>query len=135
MAGLVSAVTAIVFPQYALPVGVACASLEAFKALRKKGAEQSKMEEIAGAEVSGKISPVTLRWKNLSYKARTRKKGSVHILKDCTGEAKPGHLLALMGPSGAGKTSLINVLASQVPRSAKAEIRGQLTCNAYQKTV
>ncbi|KAJ8905228.1 hypothetical protein NDN08_001736 [Rhodosorus marinus] len=135
MAGVVSAVTAIVFPQYALPIGVACASLEAFKALRKKGSEESEIKEVPAAEVSGKVSPVTLKWKNLSYKAESRKKGSVHILKECTGEAKPGHLLALMGPSGAGKTSLINVLASQVPKSTKVEIRGQLTCNAHQKTV
>jgi len=135
MAGLVSAVTAIVFPQYALPIGVACASLEAFKALRKRGSEESEIGEVPSAEVSDKVKPVTLRWKNLSYKAETRKAGSIQILKECTGQAKPGHLLAVMGPSGAGKTSLINVLASQVPKSGRVEIRGQLSCNSYEKTV
>ena len=33
------------------------------------------------------------------------------ILNDISGVAKPGQLLSIMGPSGGGKTSLLNVLA------------------------
>jgi len=33
------------------------------------------------------------------------------ILKNISGSAKPGELLSIMGPSGGGKTSLLNSLS------------------------
>ena len=39
------------------------------------------------------------------------------ILKDCNGHVESGKMLAILGPSGAGKTSLLNVLARRSKRS------------------
>merc|ERR1719463_400983 len=41
------------------------------------------------------------------------KKSTKVILDHVSGEAKPGEILALMGPSGLGKTSLMNVLSGR----------------------
>jgi len=52
--------------------------------------------------------------------------GEVHILKDITFTAKSGDVIAMMGPSGAGKTTLINSLTTpQLPKqyTTSGEIR------------
>lgn len=48
---------------------------------------------------------------NTAYKTK-------RILQSCSGTAKSGELLAIMGPTGCGKTSLLNVLAARVANSA-----------------
>ncbi|XP_076116252.1 uncharacterized protein LOC143083788 isoform X1 [Mytilus galloprovincialis] len=49
-----------------------------------------------------------LKFKNISVYI-----GNKQILHDVSGIAEPGKLLAIMGPSGAGKTSLLNSLAGR----------------------
>lgn len=51
------------------------------------------------------------------------------LLKDVSGEAKPGRLLAIMGPSGSGKTTLLNVLAGQLMASPRLHLSGLLEVN------
>ena len=64
--------------------------------------------------------PVRLSFEGLSFTV-----GNKHILSGCSGEAKPGRMLAIMGPSGSGKTSLLNALAGQV-KGKKASLTGSL---------
>jgi len=78
--------------------------------------------------------PVTLGWSHLYYYVSIKKKGEKQKLRRCllddvTGIAPPGHLLAIMGPSGAGKTSLLNALAGRLPRSNHGELQGDITVN------
>ncbi|CAH0015952.1 unnamed protein product [Clonostachys rhizophaga] len=51
-------------------------------------------------------------WNNLNYTIKTRD-GHRQILKDINGWVKPGTLTVLMGVTGAGKTSLLDVLADR----------------------
>ncbi|KHN06746.1 ABC transporter G family member 7 [Glycine soja] len=51
------------------------------------------------------------------------------LLKNVSGEAKPGRLLAIMGPSGSGKTTLLNVLAGQLTASPRLHLSGVLEFN------
>ncbi|GFH27524.1 ABC transporter G family member 1, partial [Haematococcus lacustris] len=49
------------------------------------------------------------------------------IIKGVTGLIEPGRLTALMGASGAGKTSMLNLLAGNV--SGKGSVAGSITVN------
>ncbi|KAI3316553.1 hypothetical protein HD806DRAFT_527781 [Xylariaceae sp. AK1471] len=51
-------------------------------------------------------------WKFLGYRIKTRQ-GSREILRDIDGWVVPGTLTALMGPTGAGKTTPLDVLSSR----------------------
>ena len=42
------------------------------------------------------------------------KTNELHILKNCTGYCPPGKVTWIMGASGAGKTSLLNLLSDRV---------------------
>ncbi|PSS13459.1 ABC transporter G family member 7 like [Actinidia chinensis var. chinensis] len=77
-----------------------------------------------------KSPPVTLRWSNITCSLCEKASKAVRfLLKDLSGEAKPGRLLAIMGPSGSGKTTLLNVLAGQIVASPWLHLSGLLEVN------
>ena len=69
-------------------------------------------------------SPTVLRWSRVGLDVRKKTK-TVRILENVSGEAMPGRVLAIVGPSGAGKTSLLNALAKRVPKKG-AELTGRM---------
>ncbi|KAI5988629.1 hypothetical protein EDD15DRAFT_2288934 [Pisolithus albus] len=66
--------------------------------------------------------PATLHFSSISY---TIPNGQV-ILKDVRGVARPGSLTAIMGASGSGKSSLLDILAH---RSKKGTVSGMVLLN------
>ncbi|KAJ1413448.1 P-loop containing nucleoside triphosphate hydrolase protein, partial [Ochromonadaceae sp. CCMP2298] len=86
---------------------------------------------------------VTLRWSSLEYSMMVKDTSKPsycglrpsyrrkRILHGISGEACSGQLLAIMGPTGCGKTSLLNVLAARVPsaNSWGASLTGSVTVN------
>ena len=62
---------------------------------------------------------MSLSWENVVFEVPVADgicgKTTKQIIKNSSGHFKPGTLSALMGPSGAGKTSLMNVLAGRAP--------------------
>eukprot|EP00303_Exanthemachrysis_gayraliae_P006793 CAMPEP_0206005810 /NCGR_PEP_ID=MMETSP1464-20131121/4808_1 /ASSEMBLY_ACC=CAM_ASM_001124 /TAXON_ID=119497 /ORGANISM="Exanthemachrysis gayraliae, Strain RCC1523" /LENGTH=210 /DNA_ID=CAMNT_0053379269 /DNA_START=30 /DNA_END=659 /DNA_ORIENTATION=+ len=70
----------------------------------------------------GKSSGPTLGFEDLRFSV-----GDKEILKGLTAEIKAGEVVAILGPSGAGKTSLLNILAGRVLARAGREIKGKVT--------
>ncbi|KAJ8770285.1 hypothetical protein K2173_012755 [Erythroxylum novogranatense] len=82
------------------------------------------------APVTGKVVPMTIRWRNITCSLSDKSSKTVRfLLKNVSGEAKPGRLLAIMGPSGSGKTTLLNVLAGQLMASPRLHLSGLLEVN------
>ncbi|KAK6260392.1 hypothetical protein SCA6_014866 [Theobroma cacao] len=84
------------------------------------------------------FEPVTLSFENVQYFVDTPKKlreqgfpqKKLHLLQDISGAFRPGVLTALMGASGAGKTTLMDVLSG---RKTGGHIEGDIRIGEYPK--
>ncbi|OMJ96370.1 hypothetical protein SteCoe_121 [Stentor coeruleus] len=56
---------------------------------------------------------IFLEWFNITYSIKQRNR-RIKILKGVSGFANPGQILAIMGSSGSGKTSLLSILSNQI---------------------
>ncbi|KAE8662416.1 hypothetical protein F3Y22_tig00113337pilonHSYRG00028 [Hibiscus syriacus] len=112
---------------------------------RKKDSSNSIQEnQLSGARVKTQVTnmvlpfvPVTLSFENVHYFVDTPKKfrGKVpnkklHLLQDISGSFRPGVLTALIGSSGAGKTTLMDVLSG---RKTGGYIQGDIRVGGYPK--
>lgn len=52
-----------------------------------------------------------------------------HILKKVSGYALPGQTLYIMGASGSGKTSLMNLLSDRIMKRRSNKIEGKILVN------
>jgi ABC-type multidrug transport system fused ATPase/permease subunit len=87
----------------------------------------SFLEDVAGKERTGMCLAFqdvcfNVRYKDLETKTMVDRK----ILKECTGIMRPGTLNAIMGASGGGKTSLLDVLAD---RKDSSSVTGSVLVN------
>ena len=84
--------------------------------------------------------PVKLTFENLEYevnvvlseqerKATGKRVGRQKIVKGASGYAMPGTTLYIMGSSGAGKTSLLNMLSDRISLKNGATISGKVMIN------
>ncbi|RHZ09009.1 hypothetical protein DYB31_005879 [Aphanomyces astaci] len=79
------------------------------------------------------VVPVTVAFQNLGYVVPNPKKGEsdLHLLTNVTGYALPGTITALMGSSGAGKTTLMDVIAG---RKTEGTTTDDILLNGYPAT-
>ncbi|KAL8824614.1 MAG: hypothetical protein Q9191_004935 [Dirinaria sp. TL-2023a] len=70
-----------------------------------------------------------MTWNNVNMRARTSTKAKI-ILHGVDGHVNAGEIMAILGPSGGGKTSLLNVLAHR--RAQRMEINGQMALDGVE---
>jgi len=87
-------------------------------------AEAPKSDAV-GANLKGASSPgVLLTFQDVGFSLPGgRGKSEIQILKDVTGYFAPGTMTATMGPSGAGKTTFLDIVTG---RKSKGKITGSL---------
>lgn len=74
------------------------------------------------------IRRIAIRWENLSFTVNETSK-PIEVLKPCSSYANPGEILAIMGPSGAGKTSLLSLLSNQQVIMSTHSVSGSIYLN------
>ena len=74
------------------------------------------------------IQRIAIRWENLSFTVDESSKPT-EVLKPCSSYANPGEFLAIMGPSGAGKTSLLSLLSNQQVLQPSHSVSGSIYLN------
>ncbi|KAI4599597.1 hypothetical protein KJ359_001694 [Pestalotiopsis sp. 9143b] len=88
----------------------------------EKGSSTSQSTGEAGFVSAGET---IFTFKNISYYVHHEGK-QLQLLRDVSGFVKPGQLVALMGSSGAGKTTLMDVLAQ---RKDSGRVEGSIMVN------
>ncbi|KAL0738242.1 hypothetical protein Bca4012_014452 [Brassica carinata] len=76
------------------------------------------------------FKPLTFTFQDVRYFVQTPQGKKVQLLSNVTGAFKPGVLTALMGVSGAGKTTLMDVLSG---RKSRGDIEGEIQVGGYRK--
>ncbi|KAL0659096.1 hypothetical protein Bca4012_079681 [Brassica carinata] len=76
------------------------------------------------------FKPLTFTFQDVCYFVQTPQGKKVQLLSNVTGAFKPGVLTALMGVSGAGKTTLMDVLSG---RKTRGDIEGEIQVGGYRK--
>lgn len=69
-----------------------------------------------------------ISFKNVNYSVKT-KEGTKQILQNMSGLCKSGTVTAILGPSGGGKTSLLNVLSGKIHNSNKVKLECEIEAN------
>jgi len=76
---------------------------------------------------------ITLEWRHIYYSIPQKRKSPKKVILDyVSGCARPGRLVAILGPSGAGKTTLINALAGRIDKRKGSEYTGGIFINGKQ---
>jgi len=71
---------------------------------------------------------LSLEWNNLNFFIN-EKDSQKHILNNISGQITSHNLLGILGSSGSGKTSLLNILANKVKKSNDISLTGRITLN------
>lgn len=107
------------------------------------GATTASKNLAFSSQKNDKIPRISLSWDkiNLFVRVKDNSQSSFlnavyakkQILKNVSGNAVSGELLAIMGPTGCGKTSLMNILAARVAglKMTDTELTGSIYVNGH----
>ena len=85
--------------------------------------------------------PIKIVWKDVKFSTRVvdtdsgkggcgkKPMKTLEILKGCSGSAMPGQVTYIMGASGAGKTSLLNIISDRVSSKSGNSVTSDVKIN------
>ncbi|CAM0146278.1 unnamed protein product [Urochloa decumbens] len=76
--------------------------------------QENKNLTLSGAIATVSEQDITRPLLTVEFKDLSLTLGKKKLLRSITGERRPGHVTAVMGPSGAGKTTFLNAIAGRV---------------------
>src|SRR5574343_1037728 len=80
--------------------------------------------------ISDEIPNMTVKWENINLNVETPSNGDqLTLLNDVSGYANPHEIVAIIGASGSGKTSLLSVLSNEMHIAGKFSLSGNLYLN------
>lgn len=82
---------------------------------------------------SADAAPSLLAWEDLRLTVESPTAGRVDILRGVSGFATPGRLLAIMGASGSGKTSFLDVICGRTLPGARNDLSGKIFFNGKER--
>lgn len=94
------------------------------------------MESIE-TEPSRSTSLTSLVWKDICYSVTSPNGERIDILRGVSGQSQGGRLLAIMGASGSGKTSLLDILCSRKrggTKNGESNVTGNVFVNGEPRT-
>ena len=108
--------------------------------IKDQGFMSTELTEIAKQQVKTAPCPVKLTFENIEYEVEVeynkqdkKLKGQdtyrQKIIKNVSGYAMPGQTLFIMGASGAGKTSLLNILSDRIALKSNDTLTGSKVIN------
>ena len=90
-------------------------------------------DSVVSSKLSEKGHTMNASYKNISTRMSEKgldlNDGEKRVLHNLEGFAKPGEMLAIMGASGCGKTSFLNVLGQRLGLSPGSTMTGEVRCN------
>eukprot|EP00808_Paulinella_micropora_P002342 g43360.t1 len=116
-------------------VGIGASVYLLYGKSRKKGARSLAHEKFSGS-LSTSVQGMSIEFEDVSLKLQAGSRNhpvTRMILNQVSGQAPRGKITAFLGPSGAGKTSLLSLLAGQLPQSKKLEAFGTIRVNGQQR--
>ena len=100
---------------------------EVREAYAREEEHRARFTDVHDASRDGNHVGATFTWVHLRYTVPVGGDDDRVILRDVAGAARPGEVLALMGPTGSGKTSLLNALTGRTPLGGV--VRGDVRVN------
>uniref|UniRef100_A0A7S0EUT3 ABC transporter domain-containing protein n=1 Tax=Hanusia phi TaxID=3032 RepID=A0A7S0EUT3_9CRYP len=125
---------------YTIPVSPEAPSMPPIQPMQQinptpQPTKEQKIELLKGHSVADtfaystlQINPVTLSWRDLTYDVKLKRKNpetgqseviDKRILDGLSGVVRPGEMLAICGPSGGGKTTLLDAIAGRIDPNRK----------------
>lgn len=94
------------------------------------GGAESPVYQSDRVKEMASVEPIEITWEHVSLRVPIKgNKTKKAVLLDVSGRVEAGQVSAIMGASGCGKTSLLNVLAGRVQAVKGGELFGRLLTN------
>jgi len=93
-----------------------------------------QLDDLKFRGIQKKLQTATLRFEDITCKVWNGKEHQV-VLEGITGQFHAGHLSAIMGPSGTGKTTLIDVLTGKKHSDSKWTVEGKVYVNDREQEI